>query len=71
MGKGGGGGEGAGGKVGWGGGKVGKCRTESAYLFGYIAVLRPFGILALLNFLNNTCFLFGPKYYFELNYVKK
>ena len=28
---------GPGGRLGGGTGKVGKCRTESAYLFGYIA----------------------------------
>ena len=50
---------GPGGRLAGGTGKVGKCRTESAYLFGYIAVLRPIEILALLNFLNNTCFPFG------------
>ena len=44
-----------------GGGKVGKCRTESAYLFGYIAVLGPFQILALFSSMLHA-FRFAQKF---------
>ena len=52
---------GPGGRLGGGTGKVGKCRTESAYLFGYIAVLGPFQILALFSSMLHA-FRFAQKF---------